>query len=224
MKLRRSKGEAPSGPMALPGRSETVIVSTASGGRMPAKVIARAPTTLLVAILVPIKPFSTRDLEGLVIEYTGARGRVRLRGTAIVEDPKEPDLLRIEGPRSIEVLQEREYVRIRSARPVAVYAGRDRKELSSYTVDLSGGGFLLAGQGGLKIGDDVSFQLTITPGVLPITGKGKVVRADSRGRLGVAFEDISDLDRRRLVRFIFACQRSERRRGLQQDDRYGGDR
>jgi hypothetical protein len=222
MKLRRGKPKAPSGPMSLPDRSEAVVVSTASGGRMPAKVIARGPTTLLVAILVPIKPFSARELDGLLIEYTGARGRVRLRGTAIVEDPKEPDLLRIEGARSIEVLQEREYVRIESARPVAVYSGHDRREISSYTVDLSGGGFLLAGQGTLKIGDEVSFQLTITPGVLPITGKGRVVRADSRGRLGVAFEDISDLDRRRLVRFIFECQRNERQRGLQQGDRHGG--
>jgi len=138
-----------------------------------------------------------------------------------MEDPKEPDLLRIESPRSIEVLQEREYVRIQSARPVVVYAGGDRQEVQSYTVDLSGGGFLLAGPDTLKVGEEVKFQLTITQGVLPITGKGKVVRIDSRGRLAVSFQDISDLDRRRLVRFIFECQRSERRRGLQTEERNG---
>lgn len=220
MKLRRSKSGASNKPMALPGPSEAVIVNTAGGGRIPGKVIERGPSTLLVAILVPIKPFTAKDLDGLVLEYAGPRGRIRLRGTAIVENPAEPDLLRIEGPRSVEVLQEREYVRIQSARPVVVYAGGDRQQVQSYTVDLSGGGLLLAGPDTLKIGDEVRFQLTITPGVTPITGSGRVVRTDSRGRRAVVFEDISDLDRRRLVRFIFECQRSERRRGLEGD--YGG--
>ncbi|MHB8233123.1 MAG: flagellar brake protein [Solirubrobacteraceae bacterium] len=220
MRLRRAKNEA-SKPVELPGRAETVTISTAAGGRIPARVIERGPNTLLLAILVPTKPFSASDLDGLVLEYPGPRGRVRLRGTAMMEDPKEPDLLRIEAPRSIEVLQEREYVRIQSARPVVVYAGGDRQEVQSYTVDLSGGGFLLAGPDTLKVGEEVKFQLTITQGVLPITGKGKVVRIDSRGRLAVSFQDISDLDRRRLVRFIFECQRSERRRGLQTEERNG---
>jgi len=46
-----------------------------------------------------------------------------------------------------------------------------------------------------------------------------VVRIDPQGRRAVEFDSISDLDRRRLVRFIFECQRSERRRGLEGDDR-----
>jgi c-di-GMP-binding flagellar brake protein YcgR len=36
----------------------------------------------------------------------------------------------------------------------------------------------------------------------------------------VEFEGISDFDRRRLVRFIFESQRTERRRGLMEDS-YG---
>jgi hypothetical protein len=221
MRLRKQKSEQ-SKPIALPGRSETVIVRTPTGGRMPAKVIARGPQTLLVAIVVPIKPFSNAELDGIVVEYSSPRGRVRLRGTTIVDDPKEPDLLRIEGPRSVEVLQEREYVRIQSARPVVVYAGGDRQEVQSYTVDLSGGGLLLAGPDTLKVGDALSFRVTITPGVAPISGTGTVVRIDSSGRRAVSFEEISDLDRRRLVRFIFECQRAERRRGLQGDEKTGG--
>jgi PilZ domain len=220
MRLRRPKSEA-SKPIELPGRAETVILSTPAGGRIPARVIERGPSTLLLAVLVPTKPFTASELEGLVLEFSAPRGRVRLSGTAMIEDPKEPDLVRIEGPRSIEVLQEREYVRIQSARPVVVYTGGDRQEVQSYTVDLSGGGFLLAGPDTLKVGEEVKFQLTLTQGVLPITGRGKVVRIDSRGRLAVAFQDISDLDRRRLVRFIFECQRNERRRGLKTEERNG---
>jgi hypothetical protein len=220
MRLRRAKsGE--SKPIQLPGRSETVTLSTPGGGKIPARVIESGESTLLVAVMVPIKPSSSADLEGLVLEFNSTRGRVRLRGTALVEDPKEPDVLRIEGPRSIEVLQEREYVRIRAARPVLVYAGGDRMQVQSYTVDLSGGGCLLAGPDTLKIGDEIQFQLTLTPGVLPVGGKGRVVRIDPQGRRAVLFEEISDLDRRRLVRFIFECQRDERRRGLQREDGHG---
>jgi c-di-GMP-binding flagellar brake protein YcgR len=50
--------------------------------------------------------------------------------------------------------------------------------------------------------------------VLPIGGKGRVVRIDDRRRRAVEFTSISELDRRRLIRFIFECQRDERQRGL----------
>ena len=53
--------------------------------------------------------------------------------------------------------------------------------------------------------------------LLPISGTGKVVRVDAQGHRAVEFESISDLDRRRLVRFIFECQRAERRRGLDRE-------
>jgi hypothetical protein len=220
MKLRREKSEAVK-PMVLPGVGETVILSTDSGGRIPARVTERGSNSVTVAIMVPIKPFSDEQLRALVIEYPDARGRVRLHGRAMVEDPSEPDLLRIEDPRSIEILQQREFVRIQSARPIVVYAGRDAIEVQSYTVDLSGGGFLLAGPDSLKVGDEVKFRLALGQDMLPIAGKGEVVRIDNRGRLAVAFQDISDLDRRRLVRFIFECQRMERRRGLDTEDRHG---
>jgi hypothetical protein len=220
MKLRREKTEA-SKPIVLPAPAETVVVSTSAGGHIPARVTARGANSLTVAIMVPIKPFSRSELDALVIEYSDARGRVRLRGTASIEDPNEPDLLHIEDPRSIEVLQQREFVRIESARPVLVYAGRDALEVQSYTVDLSGGGFLLAGPDSLKVGDEVKFRLALSQGALPIAGKGSVVRIDTRGRLAVSFSEISDLDRRRLVRFIFDCQRMERRRGLDTGNRHG---
>ena len=106
-------------------------------------------------------------------------------------------------------------MRIRSARPVLVYAARDGMRVQSFTVDVSGGGLLLAGPDTLVIGDEVTFQLTLTPGVTPVSGQGRVVRIDPQGRRAVEFDSISDLDRRRLVRFIFECQRTERRRGLE---------
>jgi c-di-GMP-binding flagellar brake protein YcgR len=91
-------------------------------------------------------------------------------------------------------------------------------QMQSFTVDVSGGGLLLAGPDTLAVGEELTFRLTLTPGVTPVSGTGRVVRVDGQGRRAVEFESISDLDRRRLVRFIFECQRDERRRGLEGDD------
>jgi len=220
MKLGRGHDEK-SQPVVLPERSSTVTLVLATGERIPARVLESGLETLLLAITVPTEPLSYGQLEGLVLEFVGARGRVRLTGTASMESPSEPDVLRMDRPRSVEVLQEREYVRIMSTRPVLVYGGPDQMPVQSYSVDLSGGGILLAGPDSLRIGDEVEFQLTLTPGVLLIAGKGKVVRIDAQSRRAVEFSSISELDRRRLIRFIFECQRTERQRGLETDDRYG---
>ncbi len=220
MKFGRGNTEK-SQPVELPERADTVTLVPSTGERIHARVLERGPDTLLVAIMVPTQPLSQHQLDGIVLEFVAPRGRVRLSGTAMIEDPSEPDVLRIDRPRSIEVLQEREYVRIQAARPVLVYGGPDQIPIQSYTVDVSGGGFLLAGPDSLRIGDEVQFQLTLTPGVPLIGGTGKVVRIDARGRRAVAFDSISELDRRRLIRFIFECQRTERHRGLESDDRYG---
>lgn len=119
-------------------------------------------------------------------------------------------------------VQRREYVRVMSARPVLVYRGRDGRSVSSYTVDVSGGGMMLAGPDTLRPGEQISFRLTIVQGEQPIEGWAQVVRGDRGGRRCVAFTSIADLDRRRLVRFIFERQRIERQRGLElQDGRAG---
>jgi len=220
MKFGRGEAKKPE-PVALPERSESVTLVPKRSERIAARVLEREPDALVVAIMVPVAPLRNDQLDGLVLEFVAPRGRVRLTGTVTLADPSDPDVLRIEHPRSIEVLQEREYVRIMSARPAVVYGGPNEIPIQSYTVDVSGGGFLLAGPDSLKIGDEVEFQLTLTPGVLLIGGKGKVVRVDAQSRRAVAFTSISELDRRRLIRFIFECQRDERHRGLETDGRYG---
>ncbi|HEY7933606.1 MAG TPA: PilZ domain-containing protein [Solirubrobacteraceae bacterium] len=218
MRSKRAKSETQS-TVELPKRSQTVTLIPPEGEPIPARVAEREKNALLVVVMVPTKPWSAAQLEALVLEFVSPRSRVRLRGTVTVQ---ESDLLRFEDLHSIEVLQQREYVRIRSARPVLVVSGREHMQIRSYTVDLSGGGFLLAGPDTLKIGERIQFQLTVEPGGVPITGTGTVVRSDNQGRRAVCFEGISEGNQRRLIRFIFECQRAERRRGLELDDGHGG--
>ena len=218
MKILRSKQPAAE-PVALPAVNETVHVAVRGAGWIPAKVLRRGPDALVLAVTVRMPKLTPEQLEKLMVEFSSARGRVRLRGTVAGQDSASPEILTLSAPRSVEVLQEREYVRIRSARPVLVYSAREGMRIQSFTVDVSGGGLLLAGPDTLAVGEELTFQLTITPGVTPVSGTGRVVRVDPQGRRAVEFESISELDRRRLVRFIFECQRTERRRGLEEDDR-----
>jgi hypothetical protein len=220
MKLGRKKSPSTQA-VAIPARSETVTLALASGEKLPARVITSDPSVLLVGIMLPRSTLTASELQALVLEFNDVRGRVRLQGATTIQDAQEPDLIRIEGPRSLEVLQEREFVRIRSARPILVYSGNNHLQVQSYTVDVSGGGLLLAGPDTLKIGELVRFRLSTASGEEPIVGTGRVVRTDPQGRRAVAFEEITDLDRRRLVRFIFEIQRAERRRGLAQEETRG---
>jgi c-di-GMP-binding flagellar brake protein YcgR len=218
VKILRSKHQAAE-PVVLPEVNEPVHVAVSGADWIPAKVLQRGPDALVLAVTVRMRKLTPEQLETLVVEFAGARGRVRLRGTPAAQDPASLEVLTLTAPRSVEVLQEREYVRIRSARPALVYAAREGIRIQSFTVDVSGGGLLLAGPDTLALGEELSFSLTLTPGVTPVSGKARVVRIDPQGRRAVEFESISDLDRRRLVRFIFECQRTERRRGLEEEGR-----
>lgn len=117
--------------------------------------------------------------------------------------------------------QQREYVRLKADRPVLVYVGRDRVPVSSYAVDIAGGGLLLAGPDVLEVGEEVEFKLTLTSGSEPVVGVGTVVRSDVKGRRAIEFSDVSDLNRRRVVRFIFERERAKRRRKLEAGERHG---
>jgi len=205
----------------LPEQAALVSLVTPHGERIPARVLERDQGAVLVAIMVPLDSLGGVALESLMLEFVGPQGRVRLGGTIGVVSPAEPDVLRIADPRSVEVLQQREFVRVQSARPVLVYTPADQFEVQSYTVDVSGGGMLLAGPETLRMGEELRFRLTLTQGEAPVTGTGKVVRIDPQGRRAVAFRELSDADQRRVVQFVFECQRAERRRGLDMGDRYG---
>jgi hypothetical protein len=218
MKLRRAKSDE-SGELTLPARAGAVTIVRPSGERVQARVAERDTESLLVALMFRTEqPLRTGELGALVLEFTDRRGRVRLQGEVTLEDR---ELLRFRELRSVEVVQEREYVRVPAARPVTVSGGGSRVAMQTYSVDLSGGGMLLAGPGTLKIGERIQFRLTTSKGGPPITGSATVVRTDSQGHRAICFDEIGEGDHRRLVKFIFECQRAERRRGLEHRHRNG---
>ncbi len=219
MKLRRAKGSSDSEEIALPERSEAVTLVRSSGERVQARVAERNGVELSVALMFrPERPLGAGDTNGLLLEFTNSAGRVRLQGEVTLVDR---ELVRFREVSSVEQIQQREYVRVRSTRPVAVISGGVQSTLQTFSVDLSGGGMLLAGPSTLRVGEQIQFRLTTVQGNPPVSGVATVVRADSQGRRAVCFDEISEGDHRRLVRFIFECQRAERRRGLEDGRRHG---
>ena len=198
----------------------TLTLVLDEGERIAARVLKRGSDTLLVAITVRAEQLSAAQLEGMVLEFMTAQGRVRLGGTPTAPDPSHPNVLRIDGLHPLGVIQKREYARVDLRRPVLMYPDSGQAPVEGYTVDLSGGGFLLAGVDSLEVGETAEFLLALTP-ELAIRTRGKVVRLDPEGRRAVGFDSISDFDRRRIVHFVFECQRAERRRHMEMYDRDG---
>ena len=216
----RARSRKRQSDLELPAKGRPVALVTRSGERIPARIVERGEDSLLVAIMIQLqRELTAKQIGELEVEFTCGRGRIRLGGAVTVEDR---DLLAFSELQPAELIQQREYVRVKAARPVQVSIGARRVLVQSYSVDISGGGLLLAGPDLLTVGERVEFRMTTVSGSPPITGSGTVVRTDVRGHRAISFDSISDLDRRRLIRFIFECQRAERRRGLRGGDAYGG--
>ncbi len=219
MKLRRAKASSAGEEIALPERSEAVTLVRSSGERVQARVTECSGSELQVVLMFrPERPLGAGDTNGLLLEFTNSAGRVRLQGEVTLLDR---ELVRFRDVSSVELIQQREFVRVRSTRPVAVIGSGSQSTMQTFSVDLSGGGMLLAGPSTLRVGEQIQFRLITAQGNPPVTGVATVVRADSQGRRAVYFDEISEGDHRRLVRFIFECQRAERRRGLEEGRRHG---
>jgi hypothetical protein len=218
MRLKRTKSDT-AAELPLPARTDVVTIVRPSGERVQARVAESDGASLLVALMFRTeRPFEASRLEGLVLEFTNDHGRVSVQGAVTLEDR---ELLRFAELHSLETIQEREYVRVPATRPVTITAGASQGSIQTFSVDVSGGGMLLAGPSTLKVGEQVQFRLSTAQGGSPITGTGTVVRTDTRGHRAICFDEIGEGDHRRLVRYIFECQRAERRRGLEGGGRRG---
>jgi PilZ domain len=216
MRLGRGKAQA-SKQVTLPAKGESLVLNAPGSPRIPARVLERSADSVVVAVTVPISPLSPAQLAELELEYNSSRGRMRLEGRFELADPSDPEVVRLVETRKVELVQVRNHVRVDVSRPVVLWASAVGGRIETFTVDLSGGGFQLAGPDTLPVGEELRFRLSLGPDEEPVSGAGKVVRITPQGRRGVHFESISDLDRRRIVRFLFEVQRDERKRGLTGD-------
>jgi c-di-GMP-binding flagellar brake protein YcgR len=151
----------------------------------------------------------------MAVEYPGPRGLVRLEGHGAVATS---DLVRFrfDTTRDADVIQRRDFVRVRVVRPLALARVQPDGSLGEWadtlSANLSGNGLLSAGPETLDVGDAVGFRIFTVTDEPPIEGRGRVARITDEGQRGIAIEELDADARRRLVRFIFECERLARQR------------
>ncbi len=95
----------------------------------------------------------------------------------------------------------RDFARVAVRLPILVIADDGGAPLDTRTVDVSGGGVLLEGDG-LKLGAAVRFSLGLDPREVPVDGRARVARLTNDGQLALAFERVSIADHERLIHYL----------------------
>jgi len=177
---------------AVSGAAELEIASAAG---VPARFLHRRRATIV--------PMAGDDrVDGTLLAVPGAHGRVRedllhfLRAVVPLAPPRrEP--------------QRRDAARIDLVRPVAMIPEGFRVGwLNGFTRNVSAGGVLVAGAEALGEGDRLRLRFELDSEEDLIDLLARVVRADETwGLRGLRLERLSDGERERIVRFVFARQR-----------------
>ncbi len=174
------------------GAAELAVIDTRSG--VPARFLHRRRATI-----VPLAGDSR--IDGTLLAVPGDGGQVRsdllhfLQAVVPLAPRAKP--------------QRRDAARIDLVRPVAMIPDGFRVGwLNGYTRNVSAGGVLVAGADALAEGDKlrVRFELDDEDDLVDLLAR--VVRADDTwGLRGLRLEGVSDAERERIVKFVFARQR-----------------
>lgn len=110
-----------------------------------------------------------------------------------------------------ELIQRRENVRVAAFVPVLIDGVPPGcAAVDTRTLDIGGGGALVAHLGRFEIGSQVEVTLHCADDAAPITSRAIVVRDAGQGRRGLRFEGMAGKERDRLVRFVFERERLAR--------------
>jgi c-di-GMP-binding flagellar brake protein YcgR len=193
-----------------PGVGQSVHVISPSGASIDARVRDAGPSTLLLRLDAgdsdPVGLLADRDVS---VEFTNRRGVCRILGSAHAAAGESA--LRVDASGTVELIQRRDYVRVEAFVPVAYKpAGPDGWTAAANTVDVSGGGFQIADAEGLRIGDMMPFTLELGEGERPLQAVAAAVREAGEASYGMRFVEILEVERQRLVRWVFARERLAR--------------
>lgn len=192
----------------FPGSGQGTL-TTPAGEELPVRTFERGEEVVLVVLVnIDDDERGSDSMESARLEYTSRRGLVKLRGEAVFEDQS---LIRFHPDGDAEVLQRRDFVRVDTPHPVTVESDDDARR-RVHTVDLSGGGMLLADDESLDVDQTIRFTISVVTTELPIEGIARVVRVREDGKRALMFEQIAEHDRQRLIRFVFECMRTARAR------------
>ena len=198
---------APNNVTLFPGSGQGTL-TTPTGEEVPVRTFERGEEVVLVVLVNLDDERESDSVDAARLEYTSRRGLIKLRGEAVFEDPS---LIRFHPDGDAEVLQRRDFVRVHTPHTVTVESETEGRR-RVHTVDLSGGGMLLADDETLGVDQTIRFAISIVTTEVPIEGIARVVRIREDGKRALMFEQIAEHDRQRLIRFVFECMRTARAR------------
>jgi len=176
---------------AVTGAAELALTATPD---VPLRFLHRRKATIV--------PLTGDDrIDGRLLAVPGPHGRVRddllhfLKAVVPLAPPRAP--------------QRRDEIRIDLVRPVALIPdGFKVGWLNGFTRNVSAGGVLIAGADALEAGDRLRLRFELDDEDDLIDLLARVVRADDTwGLRGLRLERLTDRERERIVRFVFARQR-----------------
>jgi hypothetical protein len=175
----------------VPGAAELALVHRPE---MPLRFLHRRKATI-----VPLA--ADRRIDGRLLAVPDAHGTVRddvlhfLQAVVPLAPRREA--------------QRRDFARIDLVRPAAIIPeGFQVGWLNGFVRNVSAGGVLIAGAGALESGDRLRLRFELDDEEDLIDLVARVVRADDDGGLrGLALERLTEAERERIVRFVFARQR-----------------
>jgi hypothetical protein len=176
---------------AVTGAAELALTATPD---VPLRFLHRRKATI-------VSLTGENRIDGRLLAVPGPHGRVRddllhfLKAVVPLAPPRAP--------------QRRDEIRIDLVRPVALIPdGFKVGWLNGFTRNVSAGGVLIAGADALEAGDRlrVRFELDDEDDLIDLLAR--VVRADDTwGLRGLRLERLTDRERERIVKFVFARQR-----------------
>jgi hypothetical protein len=181
-------------------------------GALPATVERSEPGVLVVVLAVPDSRVARLGGQEASVESTTARGIQRFSGTLQLT-PNRPDLVRVVVQGEAERIQRREWARIEAVVPISVQAVDEPIGGRTNTLNVSGGGVLVADPWRMPLGLDVRIELEAAPGEPPIRALGRVVREAAVDQKGIRIDDMSRDDEDRLLKFVRERERAALRMG-----------
>jgi hypothetical protein len=180
----------------------TVVRAVTGAAELALTATPDVPLRFLHRRKAAIVPLTGDDrIDGRLLAVPGPHGRVRddllhfLKAVVPLAPPRAP--------------QRRDEVRIDLVRPVALIPdGFNVGWLNGFTRNVSAGGVLIAGADALEAGDRLRLRFELDDEEDLIDLLARVVRADDAwGLRGLRLERLTDRERERIVRFVFARQR-----------------
>ena len=189
---------------------QDVLVRIPDAAALAARVERATETVAELVLLTPPMRPPTRGAR-VELEVTSARGIVRREARLVEQDGRGSVSVDFGGEEAVETVQRRDFVRVDAALRVHVREGGEGAlECDAMTRNVSGGGLLLAGAAGLRLGDSAWVAIDLEDGTPPIEVLVTVAREELDGTRGVRIASISSRDEQRLVRFSFDRERRAR--------------